>query len=161
MRDPRYFTRALVVSQLGSTLLYLVVGVVVYYYCGTMVASPALGSAGTLIKKIAYGLSLPGLIATTTIVVHVHFSPLNTTGYTLTGTAPKQILLRPHSARLSTSNLQLPNPLDNLARLYIQLHGYSLCHRERDPRIQRPRLAGRCLARCVLGLPAYWMYVVL
>lgn len=75
MRDPRYFTRALVVSQIGSTLLYLVVGVVVYYYCGTMVASPALGSAGTLIKRIAYGLSLPGLIATTTIVIHVCFSP--------------------------------------------------------------------------------------
>lgn len=73
MRDPQYFTRALVVSQIGSTLLYLVVGVVVYYYCGTMVASPALGSAGTLIKKIAYGLSLPGLIATTTIVIHVRY----------------------------------------------------------------------------------------
>ncbi|KAL4878166.1 transmembrane amino acid transporter protein-domain-containing protein [Aspergillus karnatakaensis] len=71
MRDPRYFTRALVVSQFGSTLVYVVVGVVVYYYCGTLVASPALGSAGALIKKIAYGLSLPGLLATTTIVIHL------------------------------------------------------------------------------------------
>ncbi|KAL2842699.1 transmembrane amino acid transporter protein-domain-containing protein [Aspergillus pseudoustus] len=73
MRDPRYFTRALVVSQLGSTLLYVAVGVVVYYYCGTLVASPALGSAGALIKKIAYGLSLPGLMASTTILPSKYF----------------------------------------------------------------------------------------
>ncbi|KAL4895345.1 transmembrane amino acid transporter protein-domain-containing protein [Aspergillus ambiguus] len=71
MRDPRYFTRSVVISQMGSTALYVTIGVVVYYYCGSLVASPALGSAGTLIKKIAYGISLPGLIATTTIVLHL------------------------------------------------------------------------------------------
>jgi hypothetical protein len=31
--------------------------------CGQYVASPALGSAGPLIKKISYGIALPGLIA--------------------------------------------------------------------------------------------------
>lgn len=77
MRDPRLFTRSLVVSQLGSTIIYLVIGIVVYYYCGSDVASPALGSAGPLIKRISYGIALPGLIASTTIVLHVsdhHFS---------------------------------------------------------------------------------------
>lgn len=74
MRDPRFFTRALIISQIGSTLIYLVIGVVVYYYCGSHVASPALGSAGPIIKKISYGIALPGLLATTTIVIHV--SPL-------------------------------------------------------------------------------------
>lgn len=74
MRDPRFFTRAFIISQIGSTLIYLVIGVVVYYYCGSHVASPALGSAGPIIKKISYGIALPGLLATTTIVIHV--SPL-------------------------------------------------------------------------------------
>ncbi|KAH1273633.1 hypothetical protein KXW98_003570 [Aspergillus fumigatus] len=71
MRDPRFFTRALIISQIGSTLIYLVIGVVVYYYCGSHVASPALGSAGPIIKKISYGIALPGLLATTTIVIHL------------------------------------------------------------------------------------------
>lgn len=71
MRDPRLFTRSLVVAQIGSTMIYVTIGIVIYYYCGSYVASPALGSAGTLIKRVSYGISLPGLIATTTIVLHV------------------------------------------------------------------------------------------
>ncbi|KAL3443725.1 transmembrane amino acid transporter protein-domain-containing protein [Aspergillus insuetus] len=71
MRDPRYFTKSLIIAQIGSTLMYITIGVVVYYYCGSYVASPALGSAGPLIKKIAYGISLPGLAATTTIYIHL------------------------------------------------------------------------------------------
>ncbi|KAJ6005045.1 hypothetical protein N7540_012844 [Penicillium herquei] len=70
MQNPQLFTRALFISQFASTVVYLIVGVVVYYYCGSMVASPALGSAGPLIKRIAYGISLPGLIATTAIFLH-------------------------------------------------------------------------------------------
>lgn len=71
MRDPQHFTRSLLISQLTSTIVYLIVGVVVYYYCGSMVASPALGSAGALIKRISYGIALPGLVASTTIFLHV------------------------------------------------------------------------------------------
>ncbi|KAJ5609035.1 amino acid transporter (Mtr) [Penicillium herquei] len=70
MQNPQLFTRALVISQFASTMVYLVVGVVVSYYCGSMVASPALGSAGPLIKRSAYGISLPGLIASTAIFLH-------------------------------------------------------------------------------------------
>jgi amino acid permease len=71
VRDPRYFTKSVIIAQIGSTLMYITIGVVLYYYCGSYVASPALGSAGPLIKKIAYGISLPGLAATTTICIHV------------------------------------------------------------------------------------------
>ncbi|KAL4885408.1 transmembrane amino acid transporter protein-domain-containing protein [Aspergillus karnatakaensis] len=71
MREPRYFTRALLVAQAGSTMIYIAIGTVVYYYCGSYVASPALGSAGPLIKKVAYGIALPGLIATSTIFIHL------------------------------------------------------------------------------------------
>jgi hypothetical protein len=46
MRDPRYYTRALLICQSIVTATYISVGTVVYYYCGSFVASPALGSAG-------------------------------------------------------------------------------------------------------------------
>ncbi|KAF4943195.1 hypothetical protein FSARC_14991 [Fusarium sarcochroum] len=70
MRDPRYYTRSLLVCQGVVTVTYLTVGVVVYYYCGSYVATPALGSAGPLLKKICYGLGLPGLIVSTLLNLH-------------------------------------------------------------------------------------------
>ncbi|PIG69584.1 amino acid transporter [Aspergillus arachidicola] len=48
MRDPRKFTPALLICQAGVTAVYITIGCV-----------------------IAYGLSLPGLIVTTTIVTHI------------------------------------------------------------------------------------------
>lgn len=71
MREPRYYTRALLICQSGVTAVYITAGCVVYYYCGSYVASPVLGSAGVMVKKVSYGFALPGLIATTTIVTHV------------------------------------------------------------------------------------------
>lgn len=73
MRDPTKYTPALLVCQSGVTAIYTIIGCVVYYYCGTYVSSPALGSAGGDVKKIAYGFALPGLIVTTTIVAHVGY----------------------------------------------------------------------------------------
>ena len=71
MRNPRQDTQAVLVCQSFVTAMFTVIGCVVYYYCGSYVASPALGSAGGTIKKICYGLALPGLIVTLTIVAHV------------------------------------------------------------------------------------------
>lgn len=71
MRDPRHYTRALVICQTIVSAFYLSIGIVVYYYCGSYVSSPALGSAGPLIKKVSYGFAIPGLLASTTIFVHV------------------------------------------------------------------------------------------
>ncbi|KAI7211583.1 hypothetical protein KC333_g7613 [Hortaea werneckii] len=71
MRNQKEFLKALVVAQTGTTLLYVVIGIVVYYYCGSYVASPALGSAGPLIKKIAYGIALPGLLVTAILIGHM------------------------------------------------------------------------------------------
>jgi amino acid permease len=75
MRDPKEYTKALIVCQSIVTVTYITIGVVVYYYCGSYVASPALGSAGVLLKKICYGLALPGLIVTTLLVTHVSLVP--------------------------------------------------------------------------------------
>ncbi|KAJ9324406.1 hypothetical protein DTO027B5_4257 [Paecilomyces variotii] len=71
MRDPRKYTRSLLLCQGGVTAIYITIGCVVYYYCGSYVASPALGSAGVMVKKVAYGFALPGLIVTTTLVIHL------------------------------------------------------------------------------------------
>ena len=71
MRDPRMYTRSLILCQIMISTAYLVVGIVVYYFCGSYVASPALGSAGETIKKVCYGIALPGLLASTTLFTHV------------------------------------------------------------------------------------------
>ncbi|VTT78101.1 unnamed protein product [Fusarium fujikuroi] len=71
MRDPRHYTKAMLLCQSVATATYIIVGVIIYYYCGSYVASPALGSAGKTIKQVAYGLALPGLIVGATINAHV------------------------------------------------------------------------------------------
>lgn len=58
MRDPCQYTKALVVCQSVISITYVVVGVVVYYFCGSYVTSLAPGSAGPLVRKVAYGLAL-------------------------------------------------------------------------------------------------------
>lgn len=75
MRDPTQYTKSMLVCQSVVTSIYTLIGCVVYYYCGSYVASPALGSAGGLLKRIAYGFALPGLVVTTTLVIHVSISP--------------------------------------------------------------------------------------
>ncbi|KAF4925883.1 N amino acid transport system protein [Colletotrichum fructicola] len=70
MRDPRMYTRAVMVCQSIMTALYITIGIVVYYHCGTYVTSPVLGSAGPLMKKICYGLALPGLTVSSAMFIH-------------------------------------------------------------------------------------------
>lgn len=71
MRDPRLYTRSLAICQTSVTVVYIVAGTIVYYYCGSQVASPALGSVGLLVKKISYGIALPGLCVSATVLLHV------------------------------------------------------------------------------------------
>jgi hypothetical protein len=71
MRDQKDYFKALSLCQFIMTSIYVAIGIVVYYYCGSYVASPALGSAGVLMKKVCYGLALPGLLASVVLVTHV------------------------------------------------------------------------------------------
>ncbi|GAA6021117.1 hypothetical protein JCM10207_003373 [Rhodosporidiobolus poonsookiae] len=71
MKRPQDFGKAVMLCQSFVTSMYLAVGTVVYWYAGQYVASPALGTAGVLIKRIAYGLSLPGLAFTGILYVHL------------------------------------------------------------------------------------------
>lgn len=71
MADPRQYPYSLALCRGVATSVYLTIGIVVYYYCGSYVASPALGSAGVLMKKVCYGLALPGLIMSMVVYLHV------------------------------------------------------------------------------------------
>ncbi|GHJ84929.1 hypothetical protein NliqN6_1331 [Naganishia liquefaciens] len=71
MRQPKFYNRALYICQTIVTATYLTIGIVVYYYCGQYLANPALGSAGVMVKKVAYGIALPGLFVSVTIYTHV------------------------------------------------------------------------------------------
>ncbi|KAL1405714.1 hypothetical protein Q8F55_007384 [Vanrija albida] len=71
MRDHRQYKKAMVSSMLFVLVLYLVLGSVVYYFCGQYVSSPALGSAGKLMKQVCYGVAIPALLVTLTIYGHL------------------------------------------------------------------------------------------
>lgn len=59
MREPRDFPKALAMLQIFEIVFYTVAAVVIYYYAGQAVKSPALGSAGPLLAKVAYGIAIP------------------------------------------------------------------------------------------------------
>ncbi|WWC64344.1 uncharacterized protein I303_106954 [Kwoniella dejecticola CBS 10117] len=71
MRNPRLYNRAMLTCQATITIIYTTIGLVVYCYCGQYVASPALGSAGGLLKKVCYGLALPALFVTAMLYTHL------------------------------------------------------------------------------------------
>lgn len=71
MKVPQHYYRSMYMCQAVVTLAYLVIGSVVYHFCGQYVSSPALGSAGPLLKKITYGLALPGLIVGCVLNTHL------------------------------------------------------------------------------------------
>lgn len=71
LKDPRDFPKALFLLQAVDTIMYLIVAIVVYRYAGPDVASPALGSTGRIVKKVAYGIALPTIIIAGVIYGHV------------------------------------------------------------------------------------------
>ncbi|KAK0388616.1 hypothetical protein NLU13_4859 [Sarocladium strictum] len=71
MRDPKSFPKSLFISQGFLVACYMSFGMVVYMYCGVYIASPSLASGGGTLEKVAYGVSIPGFIMTSTLWVHV------------------------------------------------------------------------------------------
>ena len=142
MRDPKQYTRSLIICQTTVTVTYVVIGIVVYYFCGSFVASPALGSAGVTMKKICYGLALPGLLVTVTIVSHVSTPFRRKANESLIPhKASSQVHLHSTFERFSASYKQLIHALGRLARLHRRLHFDLLHYRERHPSLRRPCLA--------------------
>ncbi|KAL8279595.1 hypothetical protein RQP46_007908 [Phenoliferia psychrophenolica] len=70
MRNPRDYWKSALVGQILATSMYIIIGSVVYSYAGTYVASPALGTAGPLMKRVCYGLAFPALVASSTLFTH-------------------------------------------------------------------------------------------
>ncbi|KAF1849908.1 uncharacterized protein K460DRAFT_411708 [Cucurbitaria berberidis CBS 394.84] len=62
LKDPRDFEKALLFGQAIAVTFYMLISVVIYYYAGPLVASPALGSASPLISKICFGIALPTIV---------------------------------------------------------------------------------------------------
>ena len=71
MRNPREFSKAVNWCMGLVTAAYLSFSLVVYKWCGKWVASPSLGSAGPMVKKVAYGIGLIGLCVSGALYVHV------------------------------------------------------------------------------------------
>jgi hypothetical protein len=68
MDEPRDFPKSLALLQVVDTCMYVVTAVVIYRYAGPDVASPALSSAGPIMKKVTYGLAIP----TVGLLSHLH-----------------------------------------------------------------------------------------
>lgn len=71
MENPRDFKKSLFMLQGFEICLYLTAGVVIYYYVGKGVASPALSAAGPLMSKVAFGIAIPTIIGAGVVNGHI------------------------------------------------------------------------------------------
>ena len=71
MERPRDYNKAVYACMALVQSAYLAFSLVVYRWCGQWVANPSLGSAGGVIKKVAYGIGLIGLIVSACLYLHV------------------------------------------------------------------------------------------
>ncbi|KAH8674035.1 transmembrane amino acid transporter protein-domain-containing protein [Xylariales sp. PMI_506] len=70
MKKPQEYKRAVLIVGVIVGSVYLSFSEVIYRWCGQWVASPSLGSAGPLLKKVAFGLALPSLIISAALFNH-------------------------------------------------------------------------------------------
>lgn len=71
LRKPEEFPKALYLLQGCDVAMYIITAVVIYYYAGEHVKSPALDSAAPLIRKIAYGVAIPTIVVAGVVNGHV------------------------------------------------------------------------------------------
>ncbi|KAK4866831.1 hypothetical protein LT330_007994 [Penicillium expansum] len=71
MKEPHKFTRALLCGQSFIVITNIAISSIMYGKIGQYLVSPALGSAGVLIKKISYGIAFPGLLVTAILWSHI------------------------------------------------------------------------------------------
>jgi amino acid permease len=71
LRRPEEFPKALVLLQGCDIAMYVVMAVVVYCFAGEAVRSPALDSAGPLLRKVAYGVAVPTIVVAGVVNGHV------------------------------------------------------------------------------------------
>jgi amino acid permease len=71
LRKPEEFPKALCLLQGCDVAMYVVTAVVIYYYAGEKVKSPALDSAGPVVRKVAYGVAIPTIVVAGVVNGHV------------------------------------------------------------------------------------------
>ena len=57
LKDPRDFTKSLLMLQTTAITVYSTVAVVIYYYVGPAVPAPALSAAGAKVRLASYGVA--------------------------------------------------------------------------------------------------------
>ncbi|KAJ5875056.1 uncharacterized protein N7473_012403 [Penicillium subrubescens] len=71
MQTPTDYPKTLFLLQGTDTCMYVVAAVVIYYYGGKDVKSPALSSTAPITAKIAYGIAIPTIVIAGVINGHV------------------------------------------------------------------------------------------
>lgn len=71
MKDPKDFPKSLCMLQGFEIVFYTVASAVIYRYAGQNVTSPALGSAGIIVRKVAYGIAIPTIVIAGVVLGHV------------------------------------------------------------------------------------------
>ncbi|OKL56562.1 hypothetical protein UA08_08079 [Talaromyces atroroseus] len=71
MEKPRDYPKTLFMLQFTDTAMYILTAVEIYYFGGKDVASPALGSTGPIMSKVAYGIAIPTIVIAGVINGHV------------------------------------------------------------------------------------------
>ncbi|KAJ5602785.1 Amino acid transporter transmembrane [Penicillium hordei] len=71
MKEPQKFTRSLLCGQSFIVITNIAISSIMYGKIGQYLVSPALGSAGVLIKKLSYGIAFPGLLVTAILWSHI------------------------------------------------------------------------------------------
>lgn len=71
MKNPAEFDRAVYCGQAFVIANYIAIASIVYAKVGQFVTSPALGSAGPLLKKVCYGFALPAVLITAIMYTHM------------------------------------------------------------------------------------------
>lgn len=71
MKNPEDFPKSLCMQQGFEIILYTVSAAVIYRYAGAGVKSPALGSTGPILRKVAYGIAIPTIVISGVVLGHV------------------------------------------------------------------------------------------
>ncbi|RAL10145.1 amino acid transporter [Aspergillus homomorphus CBS 101889] len=71
LKDPKDYSKAVFLLQGVDTSLYIFVAILIYYFAGPDVVSPALGSASPVVRKVAYGVALPTIIISGVVNGHI------------------------------------------------------------------------------------------
>ncbi|KAF7712097.1 Transmembrane amino acid transporter protein [Penicillium ucsense] len=71
MEKPQDFKKSLFMLQGFEICLYLTAAVVIYFFVGKGVDSPALISAGPVMKKVAFGIAIPTIVGAGVVNGHI------------------------------------------------------------------------------------------